>query len=379
MLDRLNPFRWFRSRSQKPSKDQAYDAFRFKYERFKELLDSNSELSKILVDMEERLQGHRVFGMSYVRSQSARAVFHTMRMIQSLNAISRDRYPTLLKVLEDINLQIKRELDKRKESPIQDLILPYSAITREMVDWVGGKSANLGEVASRVKLPIPEGFAITTHAFDVFLKQNDLIDEINKVKMEIDPNIPETITLASEEIQRIIIGASLPQELEGVMLAAYDQMIERITETGATDFSPQVSLRSSAIGEDSELSFAGQYLSVLNVPRDRLTRTYKFVVASLFTPRAISYRLSKGIPHESAAMSVACLQMIDSVASGVAYSHHPFNLLEENIIINAVWGLGPYAVDGVITPDTYTVAKDRAPDDSRDEDFPQSCPTGEPP
>ena len=358
MLDKLNPLRWFRAKSQKPSRDQAYDAFRFKYERFKELLDSNSELSKILVDMEDKLQGHRVFGMSYVRSQSARAIFHTMRMIQSLNAISQDRYPTLLKAVEEINLQIKGELDKRKESPIRELVLPYSGITREMVDWVGGKSANLGEVLSAVKLPIPEGFALTTHAFDVFLRENDLLDEINRVKMEIDPNIPETITLASEEIQRLIIAAPLPAELEQAILDSYDQMIERIKTGGGEDLSPLVSLRSSAIGEDSELSFAGQYLSVLNVPRDKLGRTYKFVVASLFTPRAISYRLSKGIPHESAAMSVACLQMVDSVASGVAYSHHPFNLLEENIIINAVWGLGPYAVDGVVTPDSYTVAKD---------------------
>ncbi len=357
MLNKLNPLQWFRARSQKPSRDQAYSAFRFKYERFKELLDSNSELSKIMVDMEDKLQGHRVFGMSYVRSQSARAIFHTMRMIQSLNAISRDRYPTLMNALDEINLQVKGELEKRKESSIHESILPYFQISREMVDWVGGKNANLGEVLSRVGLPIPEGFAITTHAFDVFLKANDLIDDINKVKMEIDPNVPETITMASEEIQRLIIAAPLPAELEEAILAAYDQMIERIKAAIGDDFSRQVSLRSSAIGEDSELSFAGQYLSVLNVPRDKLGRTYKFVLASLFTPRAISYRLSKGISHESAAMSVACLQMVDSVASGVVYSHHPFNLLEENIIINAVWGLGPYAVDGVITPDTYTVAK----------------------
>lgn len=163
-----------------------------------------------MVDMEDKLQGHRVFGMSYVRSQSARAIFHTMRMIQSLNALSRDRYPTLLNVLEAINSTIRGELDKRKESPIQELILPYSQITRDMVDWVGGKSANLGEVLSRIGLPIPEGFATTTHAFDVFLRANDLLDEINKVKMEIDPNIPETITLASEEIQRLIIAAPCP-------------------------------------------------------------------------------------------------------------------------------------------------------------------------
>ena len=116
MLNKLNPLQWFRARGQKPSRDQAYSAFRFKYERFKELLDSNSELSKIMVDMEDKLQGHRVFGMSYVRSQSARAIFHTMRMIQSLNAISRDRYPTLMNALEELNLQVKGELEKRSPS-----------------------------------------------------------------------------------------------------------------------------------------------------------------------------------------------------------------------------------------------------------------------
>ena len=116
-------------------------------------------------------------------------------------------------------------------------------------------------------------------------------------------------------------------------------------------------MRSSAIGEDSELSFAGQYLTILNVPGDQLLPAYKKILASLYTPRAISYRLNKGIRDEDIAMSVVCLQMVDAVASGVMYSHHPFNVRDDNLLISAVWGLGPYAVDGVITPDTYRVAK----------------------
>lgn len=358
MLRRLNPFRWLRARKESPAKNRVDELFRAKYERFKELLDSNSELLRIVTDLEEKLQGHQIFGMSYIRSQSARAVFHTMRMIKSLNAISQDRYPGLQLVLERINSRIKAEIERRKENPLTELILPYSQINREMVDWVGGKSANLGEVLSRIKLPIPAGFAITTHASDLFLKENDLIDEINKLKMEIDPNQPETINIVSEEVQRLIISAPLSEELKLAIFSAYDQMVESIKEPGDEDFSPRVSLRSSAIGEDSELSFAGQYLSVLNVPRDKLLQTYQYVLASLYTPRAISYRLSKGIPDEDAAMSVACLQMVNSVASGVVYSRHPFNLLEDNIIVNAVWGLGPYAVDGIVTPDTYVVKKD---------------------
>ena len=139
--------------------------------------------------------------------------------------------------------------------------------------------------------------------------------------------------------------------------------------SGSGPESLRVSMRSSAIGEDSELSFAGQYLSVLNVPAAQLLQAYKEVLASLYTPRAISYRFNKGIRGEDTAMSVACLEMVESVASGVMYSRHPFNVLEDHIHISAVWGLGPYVVDGVITPDTYLVAKDEL-DYSEDRDFP---------
>ena len=144
----------------------------------------------------------------------------------------------------------------------------------------------------------------------------------------------------------------MPPALAEAIVAAYARMAAEVGEA-----SVRVSMRSSAIGEDSELSFAGQYLTILNVPGDELLPAYKKILASLYTPRAISYRLNKGIRDEDIAMSVVCLQMVDAVASGVMYSHHPFNLRDDNLLISAVWGLGPYAVDGVITPDTYRVAK----------------------
>jgi pyruvate,water dikinase len=97
----------------------------------------------------------------------------------------------------------------------------------------------------------------------------------------------------------------------------------------------------------------------LNVGPEDLLASYQEVVASLYTPRALSYRLNKGIRDEDIAMSVACLAMVDSVASGVMYSRHPFHVLEDQVVITAVWGLGPYAMEGVITPDTYVVARDR--------------------
>ena len=94
------------------------------------------------------------------------------------------------------------------------------------------------------------------------------------------------------------------------------------------------------------------------LPHDRIIETYKYILAGLYTPRAISYRLNKGMRDEDVSMSVGCVEMVESVASGVMYSVHPVDLLNNNVIINAVWGLGPYAVDGIITPDTYIVDKD---------------------
>lgn len=357
MFREMNPFRWIGRRPKDPGTDLS-SVFRLKYQHFKELLDANTQLSRIITDMEQKLRGEQLFGMSYVRSQSARAVFCTLRMIKSLNGLSANRYAVLYETLETLNGYIKDHLEKKDETHVPDLVLPYTEITREMVDWVGGKNANLGEVLSRVRLPIPEGFAITTRAYELLLETNDLVDEINKIKMQMDPNDPESVNTVSEDIQRLIISARVPRELETAILEAYDRMVERVAQRTSGDFPREVSLRSSAIGEDSELSYAGQYLSVLNVPRSRLIRTYNYIVASLFTPRAIAYRFNMGIRDEDIAMSVACLQMVDSVCSGVMYSHHPFNLFQDNILISAVWGLGPYAVDGLIGPDSFTVAKD---------------------
>lgn len=328
--------------------------FRFKYGLFKELLNSNTQLLDIITDMEEKLKGHQLFGMSYIRSNATRAVFHAFRMVKSLDVLSGHRYSQLYPVLEGIHERIKAELEVKREATEAALVLPYSAISKEMVDVVGGKNAHLGEVHNRLQLPVPPGFAITTHAYDAFLAHNDLVEEINKRKLAIDINDVESIREASEAIQALISAAHLPAALETAILDAYGEMGRR-SESGAA---LRVSLRSSAIGEDSDLSYAGQYLTVLNVTAENLLATYKAILASLYTPQAISYRLVKGIRDEDTAMSVACLQMIEAKASGVMYSRHPVRIMEDNIIINAVWGLGPYVVEGILTPDTYIVAKD---------------------
>jgi pyruvate,water dikinase len=340
--------------------DRVSRLFKFKYTCFKDLLASNTELLNIITDLEEKLRGRQVFGMAYLRSQTARAVFHSLRMVKSLDDLSGHKYGPLFRAVDRIDLLIKEELGKKKETPVSEFIIPYSRISKDMVDWVGGKSANLGELRNIVKVPVPDGFAITTNAYDFFLQRNDLIDEINRIRMDLDPSDPNAIISVSEQIQRLIISAPVPADLRDAIVGAYKDMVENIRRERRLEKVPRVTvaLRSSAIGEDSDLSYAGQYLSVLNVAPEKIVDTYKLVIASLYTPRAITYRLNKGMRDEDTAMSVACIEMVASVASGVMYSRHPLDLAHDRVLMNAVWGLGPYAVDGVITPDTYLVSKD---------------------
>jgi len=327
------------------------DEFRKKYKHFQELLESNAELLKIVTDMEVKLRGEQVYGMSYIRAQATRAVFHALRMAGSFESLSGKANPRLQQKVEEIQNIIKNNLESRKEFNCADHVLPYTQIDRSMVDAVGGKSANLGEILNKVGLPVPRGFAITTSAFQEYFTYAGLWAEIKRIKLSIISELPETLEAAAEDIQRAIISAPMTPELEQEILAAHAQLAK---DCGRDPGTLRVALRSSAIGEDSELSFAGQYLSMLNVGRDRILMSYRYVLASLYTSRAISYRLLKGIVDEDMSMSVACLEMIESVASGVMYTRHPYNSNDDRVLLNAVWGLGPYAVDGVVTPDSQS-------------------------
>ena len=250
MLETLNLFRnlyrKFKPHRDRFSRDKVAAAFRFRYSCFKDLLDSNSQLLNIIADMEEKLQGRQIFGMSYVRSHAARAAFHAFRMIKNLDVLSGRAYAPLYEVLEKINSQIKESLGGEKVIPESGYISFYSQVTKEMVDWVGGKSASLGEVLNRVNLPIPEGFAITTRAYEAFLTHNDLAAEINKCQMELDPQEPQTYKQVSDEIQQLILQAQMPPALEAAIFGAFEQLAAR---SGSPE-SLRVSMRSSAIGED---------------------------------------------------------------------------------------------------------------------------------
>jgi pyruvate,water dikinase len=347
------------------SRERVMRVFRARYAHFKDLLDSNAELARILADIDEKIAGCTLFGATWLRSQATRAVFHALRMVTGLNAISNDAYPTLPAIVERINGEITELLESRPQATVEAYALPFANINGDMVDWVGGKCANLGELTSRVGAPVPRGFAITTRAYYAFMEHGGLMGEIRKRLREVDPQDPESVLDVAEDIQDLFAAASVPPDLADALCAACDAAFGPADADGGSANEAgghlRLAVRSSALSEDSHVSFAGQYLSVLNVGRDGVVDAWKRVVASLFMPQAIVYRLHQGITLDASAMAVACMEMVDSVAAGVLFTRHPVDLLSDSLVINAAWGLGAAVVDGEMEPDTWLFSREDAP------------------
>lgn len=343
------------------SRERVMRVFRARYAHFKDLLDSNAELARILADMDEKIAGCTLFGATWLRSQATRSVFHAMRMASALNAISGDAYPSLPGVVERINAEITELMESRPQATVEAYALPFAAINGDMVDWVGGKCANLGELTSRVGVPVPRGFAITTRAYYAFMEHDGLMGEIRKSLRDVDPQDPESVLDVADDIQALFVAATVPPDVVDALHAACDEAFGSDADAGERGATLRLAVRSSALSEDSHVSFAGQYLSVLNVSRDGVVDAWKRVVASLFMPQAIVYRLHQGITLDASAMAVACMEMVDSVAAGVLFTRHPVDLLSDSMVINAAWGLGAAVVDGEMEPDTWLFSREEAP------------------
>ncbi len=230
-------------------------------------------------------------------------------------------------------------------------IKTFSQIDKDDVGLVGGKGANLGEMAAS-NLPVPDGFVLTSKAYFQFLEKNHLKEKIRKILELTDKNKPESFTTTSKEIQRLIVHAEISKQVAKEIFIAYEQLVGLFGKT-------KVAIRSSATAEDlPEASFAGQQASFLNVQGEaNLIEKVRLCWASLFTPRAIFYRQEKGFDHLKVGIAAVVQKMVQSEASGVMFTINPVTNDKQVYIIEAIWGLGELIVQGAVTPDHYEVAK----------------------
>ena len=234
-------------------------------------------------------------------------------------------------------------------------VLWFDEIGMEDVPLVGGKSASLGEMTRRTGVPVPYGFATTAEAYRYYLRANKLDEKIAKILGEIkDPNDTKTLQSVGARIREMIATAKMPSDLEKSIVEAYNALAEKVG-----DKEPFVAVRSSATAEDlPDASFAGQQETYLNVRgAEEVVEKVKECFASLFTDRAIFYRIQKGFDHLSVALSAAVQLMVYSKASGVIFTLDVTNGDRSVVLIEAGYGLGEYVVQGKITPDEYIVRK----------------------
>jgi len=235
-------------------------------------------------------------------------------------------------------------------------ILWFEEITKKDTALVGGKNANIGEMISRTKVPVPEGFAVTAAAYNHFIKKTGLDKVIVKELKGLDTKDLGELAKKGAALREAIVKAELPKDLEKEIIENY-LLLEK--KTGAKKL--YVAIRSSATAEDLPgASFAGEQETYLNVEgAEDLIRYTKKCIASLFTDRAISYRADKGFAHSKVALSVAVEKMVrsDIGCAGVMFTIDPDSGYDKVIYINGAYGLGEYVVQGTVTPDEFYVLK----------------------
>jgi pyruvate, water dikinase len=215
----------------------------------------------------------------------------------------------------------------------------------------GGKAANLGELTS-AGFHVPGGFVLTTASYDYFLEKNDLLAKFSPLLEKVDVSSEASLQDCSQRIRKAFDEAEVPEDLRFEILKEFHSLFESKKKLGL------VAVRSSATAEDlPTASFAGQQDTFLNVyePDDLIDKVKK-CWSSLFTPRAIAYRSSKGFEHTKVKLAVVVQKMVNSDVAGIMFTVDPNSELP-HIIVEAGYGLGEAIVGGKVTPDTYVVDK----------------------
>jgi len=306
-----------------------YLKLRSRYYSYKNLLLKNNELLDTLSAVDEEIDT-KTITLPSLKSYLARIFDTSFSFIQSLNDMSDNRYVHLFDVLERIKAKTEAELQKEYEEPSN---------TRD----TGAKAGNLGEIRNMLKMPAPRGFSVTVWAYREFMSFNNLNQRIEALLAPLNMNDPDGMDLASGQIQELIMKSSVPRLIEEQILREADRLGK----------DSRFSVRSSAVGEDGRISFAGQFKSVLNVDRGSLIDAYKQVLASKYGRRALFYRLAKKLKDKDMPMAVFVLEMVNSRSAGVLYTLNPSSPDKDETIISSVWGQGQYAVSGTISPDMF--------------------------
>jgi len=232
-------------------------------------------------------------------------------------------------------------------------IVNFKNLNKDDLPQVGGKNASLGELIN-AGIRVPPGFAVTTESYLRFITDTGIQNEILRILSELKTGDMNSLNATSSRIQQLIRGADLPVELKAPIDDAYGALC---TMCGVESL--PVAVRSSATAEDlPTASFAGQqdtYLWVQGV--DPVMEKVQRCWASLYTARAIDYRIKNNFPHEKVLISVGVQKMVNAKSAGVMFTFNPTDGDLSKVVLEGAWGLGETVVSGSVNPDKFVVDK----------------------
>ena len=229
-----------------------------------------------------------------------------------------------------------------------EFVVSLRQVDKDDTNVVGGKGANLGEMI-QAGFPVPPGFVITANSYFTFLKRNQLTDKIGHLLGTINFASTDSLNQVARHIRKIIVESPVPQDVVHSVFSSYSHLGEN----------PLVAIRSSATSEDSkEASFAGQNETFLNIKGEAaLVAKVREAWASLFEARSVYYRNEKKIDHLKNGIALVVQKMVESECSGVMFTVDPVTNRKDRIVIESIYGLGEYIVQGRVNPDHYEVSK----------------------
>jgi len=325
--------------------------FKELFERFQQILTNNNLVLELISELEDKLGGEYIFDINYLKDVTNRLSKAVYIVTSSLNVITDNKNRELFSRQSAINGELNRILEGK--SAIQDdgPVIAYADPNSDMMELVGGKNANLSEIRNRLGLTTPDGFIITTSAFLRILDENKLWPEIRRLyQVHIEEN--NDIAAHDHAVEELISKARIPSGIAWEI----DEQLEILQRTHPGRI--LLAVRSSALGEDlSGKSFAGQFVSVLGCPKDRVIANYKRVIASRFKNRVIEYAGDKIFRKDELPMAVGVQIMIDSETAGVAYSVDPSGECPDCMTVAAVAGSGEGVVGGTASADTLRISR----------------------
>ena len=247
-----------------------------------------------------------------------------------------------------VEAQLEAGMDSAKP-----IVCWFEEVNKDSVALVGGKCSSLGELIN-AGVRVPPGFALTTHGYAQFMRDAGIQSEVNALLKGLDHQDMDKLEEASRIIREMIESRPISIELEDQIAEAYRKLSVRSCIPAVP-----VAVRSSATAEDLPgASFAGQqdtYLWIRGV--DSVMHHVRRCISSLYTGRAIAYRMKMGFPHEQVAISVGIQKMANSLTAGVMFTIHPTNGDRSVIVIDSNFGFGESVVSGEVTPDHFVVNK----------------------